>query len=499
MRTAVLVFDYGATVLDIDWQNSKPGLPQLSRLAGMPTGGLPPLALAAVAEDLPTEALRSLDAEEAEYLIAALQRALNTISAAQAVLLETFATRLDEEAEQRGIRWGSGRGWDDAACALAPLLHVAPMTMAHRLDHARTLVRELPQTLSSAREGHLEPWRVNAIVSEAGWLRPGLGPVFDATLHAGADVRHLPAARLRARAAKTAVAVDPQSVQERAEQARHGRYVRVSPGEDPGMTRWNAYQPAETSAPAWAAIDQLAHEYLLANPGRGIEAARGDAMLDLILQRASVRTTVTLAVPASAQDVHVGCAADAVGHSTLHDTSGTAADLHRLHECAGEDGEGSSQHFPIGSQEPASSRCTLVSAGRTGWLLADTVAALLTHPSTTVRLATLEPVCCTIRTLDQSGYRPKAALDRAVRERDGTCRFPGCAAPASRCDLDHVRPYPDGPTTAANLLTLCRRHHAFKHHSGWTLTMTPEGKATWMSPTGRTHTTLPRSVYDLVA
>ncbi len=29
-------------------------------------------------------------------------------------------------------------------------------------------------------------------------------------------------------------------------------------------------------------------------------------------------------------------------------------------------------------------------------------------------------------------------------------------------DLDHVVPWPDGPTTVANLVALCRRHHRLK-------------------------------------
>ena len=48
-------------------------------------------------------------------------------------------------------------------------------------------------------------------------------------------------------------------------------------------------------------------------------------------------------------------------------------------------------------------------------------------------------------------YRPPAALARHVRLRDGTCRFPGCAVPAAECDLDHLIPFPHGPTAASNL------------------------------------------------
>jgi hypothetical protein len=46
--------------------------------------------------------------------------------------------------------------------------------------------------------------------------------------------------------------------------------------------------------------------------------------------------------------------------------------------------------------------------------------------------------------------------------RAGTCRFPTCSTPAEHCDLDHHEPRPDGPTSAANLDPLCRRHHRAK-------------------------------------
>ena len=55
-------------------------------------------------------------------------------------------------------------------------------------------------------------------------------------------------------------------------------------------------------------------------------------------------------------------------------------------------------------------------------------------------------------------YRASTTLDRFVRCRDITCRFPGCTEPADVCDLDHSIAYPVGPTCASNLKCLCRKH-----------------------------------------
>ncbi len=90
-------------------------------------------------------------------------------------------------------------------------------------------------------------------------------------------------------------------------------------------------------------------------------------------------------------------------------------------------------------------------------------------------------------------YRPRAALDRHVRLRDATCRFPGCCVPAAECDLDHLVPFPTGPTTAQNLHALCRHHHRMKHESGWTVQALADNGLRWTSPSGTVAETWPES------
>jgi hypothetical protein len=108
--------------------------------------------------------------------------------------------------------------------------------------------------------------------------------------------------------------------------------------------------------------------------------------------------------------------------------------------------------------------------------------------------AKLRPLC-TPDQQPESGYRPSAKLARFVRGRDLTCRFPGCAAPAEHCDIDHVIPYPAGATHASNLACLCRKHHLLKTFwtGDWELKLLPDGAAVWTSPTGHTYTTHPGS------
>ncbi len=95
-------------------------------------------------------------------------------------------------------------------------------------------------------------------------------------------------------------------------------------------------------------------------------------------------------------------------------------------------------------------------------------------------------------------YQPTAALERYVRMRDLTCRFPGCDRPAVVCDLDHTIPFnhadprKGGLTVAYNLKCVCRQHHRLKtFHDGWRDEQLPDGTVIWTSPTGETYRTSP--------
>ncbi len=79
--------------------------------------------------------------------------------------------------------------------------------------------------------------------------------------------------------------------------------------------------------------------------------------------------------------------------------------------------------------------------------------------------------------------RPPRWLRRLIDARAPRCEWPGCGARAVRCDAEHDRAWPDGPTCACNLGPCCRRHHQVKQH-GWAKTRTPTG-VRWTAQTGR--------------
>ncbi|MDZ4264923.1 MAG: DUF222 domain-containing protein [Mycobacterium sp.] len=94
-------------------------------------------------------------------------------------------------------------------------------------------------------------------------------------------------------------------------------------------------------------------------------------------------------------------------------------------------------------------------------------------------------------------YRPSARLAEFIRVRDMFCRFPNCDVPADRCDIDHVKPWPLGPTHPSNLNCKCRTHHLMKTFwggpGGWSDSQSPDGTVIWTAPDGRTYTTRPGS------
>ncbi|MGY1631344.1 DUF222 domain-containing protein [Geodermatophilus sp. SYSU D01186] len=91
------------------------------------------------------------------------------------------------------------------------------------------------------------------------------------------------------------------------------------------------------------------------------------------------------------------------------------------------------------------------------------------------------------------GYRPGAGLDRFVRTRDRRCRFPGCRRRVPNSgELDHHRPWPEGPTSADNLVGYCTTDHRGKHQAtGWRHRLDPDGTLTVTTPSGLTAVTTP--------
>jgi len=76
------------------------------------------------------------------------------------------------------------------------------------------------------------------------------------------------------------------------------------------------------------------------------------------------------------------------------------------------------------------------------------------------------------------------ALARALRSRDGGCRFPGCTR-TRLTEGHHIKHWADGgETRLGNLVTLCRFHHRLVHEGGFGLRVTDDGLVVFTRPDG---------------
>jgi hypothetical protein len=88
----------------------------------------------------------------------------------------------------------------------------------------------------------------------------------------------------------------------------------------------------------------------------------------------------------------------------------------------------------------------------------------------------------------EMGRFPSRKLGMAVKLRAGVCQGPTCHVAATRCDLDHLVPVPEGPTAAVNLGPECRGEHRAKTHAGHQVARTGPHTTQWVTPTGHVYT-----------
>lgn len=86
------------------------------------------------------------------------------------------------------------------------------------------------------------------------------------------------------------------------------------------------------------------------------------------------------------------------------------------------------------------------------------------------------------------GRRTRAippALRRALRSRDGGCRFPGCTH-TKHLHAHHIQHWArGGPTAIGNLVQLCSYHHQLVHEGGYGVEGAGDGRVRFRRPDGR--------------
>jgi hypothetical protein len=403
------------------------------------------------------------------------QQAINVLTAIQAVRVAQFAAREDVRSEDGTIGqrdFPVGHISPFASSVIGPELGLGSRAAEDRVGVAARIVSAMPQTLAAMAGGDLDWHRARVL---AGELQDADEAVVDEV-----ERRVFPAvladsaAEARRRCRRVLGRVDAAALVERAARARDGRCLQRWQSE-PGVAEWHAVLPTEQAATAWAAIDELARGYQredVAHTGKRptLEQARCDALLDLILGRATVTTRVVFAVP----------------ETFTIDGGG------RRHAWPGRQGRGGRSHAVgpavAGTATVAPGLVEVAGVGELPW---SALGPLTTAYATRISLAGCDPDHGTLTGVATEVYRPSPSVVRFVQARDGHCRFPQCSAPARRCDADHVVAWPAGTTEPSNLMSLCRRHHRTKQQPGWRVAIDAGARVTWTNPLGRSFTTHP--------
>jgi hypothetical protein len=482
------------------------------------------------------------------------QREKDAASARQAVALAHLAARdshVQEDGTSAEVHHRLGYQRLDAPELAAPRLGVSVHVASNRILDAIAQMVRTPAVVDAMASGELDEQRARVVTEETEFLSPqSAAEVVKRVSQVWAQLTTGPLRRLLAR---TAAQVDPDAVTAHAEEERARRGLTRRLGVH-GTDHWRGDFRVEQARGAWAAVTERARQLVRDRQADSLELARADAMMELILEHCDVKVVVHATRAADdTSAAHDAAAADAGGARAADDTSAAhdasaASAAHDAHDAAaaGDAGNagaaGAEDLVEVGGLGgpgttfvrrdwvddacPCDPERDLVCDDDTGALVHGDVPAAFARGQAQARRAHRARERARDRARQQApeqaqeqaqergggrvtgaesepadfseSYRVPDPMARFLRLRDGSCRFPGCCTPARQCDLDHVRPWPAGPTTPTNLMCLCRRHHRIKQRDGWGVRLHPDGRATWTDPTGLTRTTWPVDHLHLV-
>jgi hypothetical protein len=366
------------------------------------------------------------------------------VQAWAAAMLTTGVAELASRAEVDGAD-------KEVAVALGEPLGAAQ----RRIWFASRLRRRLPETMRRFRFGDLSQRHAEAMVEVT-------APVDDPELAAEVERRALgslagkTANGLRKHARRILTRLDPDGVQDRARAARAQADVQFHPGED-GMAGIYAELPVEDGRIVKEAVDAYAITSKQTGDPRPLGVLRTEALThwasDHLTGRHPTGPAGTTAAPRSGgRPIEIGVVIGldtALGRDALPGEVPGCGIVPR--EVIAE---------MIALEQPTLRALVVDSNGR------------LTH-------------------LASAGYRPTPEQTAQVRATWVTSAGPGSEIFASRCDADHAIPYPDGDTHVDNLIPADRTWHVGKTRTALTVTINPDGSATWNTALGQSHTVTP--------
>ncbi len=479
--------------------------------------------------------------------VVAVDRAIARLHAERAVLIEQCRVMSLEDAdaniaESKSTAHQGSTGWSprniarremvsELACALR-----LPQVSAERLvDESRALLCDLPQTLEALHSGTVSYRHAVRLIDHARSLPESALPAFEEAVLPFAQ--KLTVAKFDQRARMVREATHPESLRTRIVAARTERNVTVEPARD-GMAWLMSYLPAEVAIAGHNRITDIAASLQCPDETRTLAQLRADVLTDLLIDGATDAIDEPELIHLSDHEVEAlrslrGAIAEETGEilslvevATLTgehvDTAGFDSTNLDSTDLAGADADtGASAGAPSIATACGTSRRRVGKVTGIGRGIRATV--MVTVPALTLldrcdepaildgygpidRATALEltasapsfirilthPETGTVISVGRDTYPPPQDLRRWLSVRDGTCRFPGCARRARRCEVDHTVDWAGGGETAHdNLAHLCKGDHNLKHHTSWQVRHRARGTLEWTSPTGHTYLTEP--------
>ncbi|OBI44741.1 HNH nuclease [Mycobacterium kyorinense] len=352
-------------------------------------------------------------------------------------------------------------GYEQTTAEVAATMNLSPAGASYLVSHAEALDVRLPKVAALLAEGRTD-WRtVRLIISRTDLITDdAVIAKLDESLAERIGKWHSWSKQRIVNAVDAAVRLaDPDAARERRARAENDRYVGVT-ARDNGMAEIYGTVAAAAATAFDRRLSQLAKQVCPDDP-RTLDQRRADALAALTEGR-------QLACRCGQPECPSRVAID-------RDPGGAQVVVTVVASEATVNGESDRPGYLDGYG--------VIDAEQVRELAAAT--------------ASLRPADLQASAAEALRYQPSAALERAIRCRDLTCRFPGCHRRATHCDIDHTVPFDHanpaagGLTVASNLKCLCRQHHRLKTFGGWRDEQLDDGTVIWTSPTGQIYRTSP--------
>jgi hypothetical protein len=432
-----------------------------------------------------------------------------------AAIAELVHSCVEEDPERGGWVFDD---WNNAACEVGAVLSMSRKRASGQMWIAVALRYRLPKIAALYCQGRLSPRLISEITWRTQLVADDVVAVVDAAIAEHAERwGPLSDAKLTASIEAVIERYDPDAVR-RAQEVIRARDLHIGAHEDPNETAAIWGQLMAGDAAALEALIASIVKGLCADDPRTAGERRSDAMgaiahgSDHLVCRCGVPTCPGASVTPVASKVLVRVIADQAAIDAAQNLIATQ-DREQQQALALEgDAATAIEPTPEIDQAPEVETTTEDEPAEPTEAADQIANPVLSEPKSGVALLArgrVLPIAALAEAIrggaaiadmwlpgpdPEPHYQPSAKLAEFIRARDVFCRFPGCDVPAERCDIDHVVPWPYGPTHPSNLNCKCRTHHLGKTFwEGWRDVQHPDGTVVWTDPVGRSYTTVPGS------